>query len=731
MAKFFLVGDEEAGRPYIPYAVTALRRLRSTNRTTGNHTVYKDDYVTVRVVLDRVPQWDRVYIESKQFSLNCFLDTFPILPPKRINSEGAPIPYHPFQYGQQATEENRYIVPPAEVADISLYGIRLVGTTIEQENPEEPQAPGELTLTKKLPVEPNFTGIPGLPDQTDVRYREVVEWFMPSKFTGLMRGAMQMALSGENSWLSILDVPVDYRHGNCHGIIKNPANNQYYLVKFTLDSVWYVPCDFKVVNTDKTTRPVLIMGSVDKLNPVKIGDIPTKSRHSWGSETSWAFSYTLPQASIVAVSDIRIGNSTYHTTALATANFSFDTQTGDPSGVGITSTAHKIFWNSHLMTGEAPTVIDWGLFNVPRYGTENVGSHPTWYHESFDFGRGRPVGLGPRQMPYSNYSVYELPVHVYYSPDGQKHLVAYNFEASSGNFHDRYWWTVDGAGEKPGDLDPKINTQTRPVHQISVTVSPYFDNNFNITHDGSLVQKTETRYETYDAAADQWSSMASGIASGMGWSSVEATSLSGVEMSHSSGLVSQGTVGYLPMTMNTDGTIGGFFYPAGTSITVGGYTSSLFRQFGQVPLVETQVTVTTRYKQFDSSLTLPLTDREAALVYTRADSWTEVLRYGSNGFDPSFTNGTETIYDDPRHTLTLHGATAPITVPYEPFADDSYLLVLHPFYSSLQYKACKSAFSVTNRAYQTTPGTGGAPVVFISGIEYDVQHRLWCWLGIS
>jgi len=410
---------------YVPFAKAKLNSLRHSLDMEFANKVYVLDDVEIRIKIN--PSGDKIFILAPEPTyLSGFLDTYPILPPQKSDISGDPIPYTPFQIGTQTVAEERYLIPPATTITPKMSFFRRVKT------------PGTKSLLlTELPVEP---GAP-IPDQSTNRFREVFERFLPSKFTGLMRGVMQIA-HATFKWTNISQVKVDYHFGNCYGIVQNPATKAYYLLRITTDSVYYIPASFKISSTGDApnTQDVIQLISLNSAEAVRIYTILPGMGTSWSNEIGWAFSYTSAEASIVYQSSTFVGSQNYTTAELLTLTFGFDLTTGIPDTAVLTRGTAQIFWANRFM--EDPNQGDYGLFNIPQFGIPYPELGPArLYGESFNFGPGRPYPT-VRPIPYPGYAVSNIPIYVFYTRAGGKQICTYTYKdadgalfATSGTYH--------------------------------------------------------------------------------------------------------------------------------------------------------------------------------------------------------------------------------------------------------------------------------------------------------
>lgn len=558
--------------------------MRQAGLVTGNRSFYPEKDVWIRVVLDPYAG-DKIYISADEAPvvLNAFVDTY-----KKVDLKDNGRPKYQYLVDAQNTSEHRVPsvpppVPPATNPPISLHAVRLKAT------------PADLVNTTWLPVEPQTSvtqdekgdKLPTFPNQSTNKWREVFESFLPSKFTGHIRKTMQVA-HAEGRWLDPLKVEVDYHYGNCFGLVKQ--NKKYYMLWIQDTSVWYVPASISVT-TDKDGNEIPRLDSMSKTSAVKIKDFAHDGT-SWSTEIGWAFSYDKPEAAIVMNGSIMQGTSSYQSVSLATLTFTFDVTTGIPNGATFVQTTPKIFWNHHFMTDEVPGVSDWGLFNIPVFKSIDGIQPKTLHNETVNFGRGRPAGMGPNQMP-SGYSANAIPVYVFYSETKGQQLCTYSYEVVLSQAETfTFTPTVEAIGINGGTSYGYYNNYKELISkgwQGTKLVSSYVNYGFSLN--GSSIQKgrgstTGSSYTSY-GISDSYNAYGGSV-----------ESVASVLSYH---------YGF------PDGHGNGVPFPPGTPITF------VINHSGYGYIVEVQAAVTSSSGGdvvVDSSLTLSVLDRESLLIYS-------------------------------------------------------------------------------------------------------------------
>lgn len=745
--KLFLTGDASLGLQYIPFAKSKLENLRALGLPYISK-VFKVDDAEITVKIS--PIGDKIFIDVQSKSyLNCFLDTYPILPPQSLDISGDPIPYTPFQIGTQTVDELRYVIPPATTISPKMSFIRKVKT------------PSLKELTVQLPVEP---GGP-IPNQTTIRFREVYERFLPSKFTGLMRGIMQVAFS-RYKYTNLSQVKVDYRFRNCYGVIQNPNTKVYYLLRITEDSIYYIPCGFTITTTGVapgSIQDVLLIGTIDISKAIKIGTIPSGMGESWSDELGWAFSYTSPEASIVYQNLAFVGSQQYVTAELLTLSFGFNVQTGIPNQATLSHTGAKIIWNSHITSGPS----GFGLFNIPVFGIPYPETGPArFYGQSVDFGQGTPVPL-VRPLPYPGYVADSVPVYVYYTKSGRK-LCTYSYRLDSGSsqtdpFNLSMYITGGWSGTKTfgGFVQYGFSVNGSSVPTASGTDSSAYTDyqivNAGPTRNnvGSTINNTPTidatdhlgahhlavPTATYPGSANETDIEAVVIANSGGGASVDSSltlSITDRECAivcnsySSAGSSSSWTSTVAPcfIAKNSD-PIGYPIGPLADDLTFSSAgmpdSSALFFMNGSFPL-GAPWSIDAIHNSFgnlgsDGNITNEafLSSASTYINFPRPLHGTFFARAPGS----SVKTGTPATVQ-----VQLYTATDVITLDSAVWNNNHLMFNLHPFPQLLDFKCTQAAYHPENIAYQTAPGSGGAPLVKFQGGEYAVENNLWGFVGV-
>lgn len=736
-----LAGNTDIGLQYVGYAKSKLIALKRLGLPYLSRTFVID---AVEIFIKITPQCDRVLITASYSPyISGFLDTFPILPTPKFDSWGDPIPLNPFQYTLQDTEEQRTLIVPPDTDPVpKMFGIRTI------------TLPTILSLTQALPVEP---GAPPL--QTTIRFREVYENFLPSKFTGLMRQVMQVA-HATFQWNKLTDVPLDYHFGNCFGVIKNPVNKAYYMVRIDQAAVWYIPATFKVSQTgvSPNVTDVIRLVSMKRANAVKIADLPADIGASWSDEIGWAFSYTSPEAAIVYESSQFVGNQLYITAELLTLNFSFDNQTGLPDSARLKRNGANIFWNHHITSGD----IGWGLFNIPQFGLPYPEPVARLYGESVDFGVGVPVPY-VRPMPYQHYQVIDMPVYVYYTKAGGPQICTYSWmSVDAQSFTQPYdpaqviSCTWNGTKAKSGYVQYgfSCNGSSKPQADgdNNSTITEYFNigegmtlqNNGGGSTDSPIIFATSPAnpghaYQisgpvlpntTLERDRDAQTSSRTG-----GAVTVESSltlSITDRECalicSSRTPLASTYTVSHLVGSCMLSSTNDLFLYAengvsqpvvSGSSYPVASATGYLNNAlpFGYPWTVSG---VQDNYNWLTPVLSLT------------AFGPTMTSYIGCPNAGPYNTIGaqaglyTATPASSPIIDLILYAGTDKIEMNSVIFNSNNLMFNVHPFPQIFDFKVSTAALNPHNMAYDNVPG---AAVVQFDGMQYPVEHKLFGWIG--
>jgi hypothetical protein len=690
--KLFLLGDATRGLQYVPFAKSYLKRLHALGLDYANKAL---EIADVEILIKISPFVDKIFINAPATSyLSCFLDTYPILPPQKLDGNGNPIPYTPFQIGTQTIDELRYVIPPATTINPKMSFIRKVAT------------PAIKDLTVHLPVEP---GGP-IPDQSLIRFREVYEKFLPSKFTGLMRGVMQIFFSYSQP-TKLSQVHVDYHFGNCYGVVKNPTTKTYHLVKITADSVYYIPASFGTGThgISPAIQDILQLMDLDNTKAVKIGTLPTDIGKSWSDELGWAFSYMDPEASIVYESSTMQGNQSYVTAELLLLTFGFDVNTGLPNSAMLTRGTPQIFWANRFMELDD----DYGLFNIPRYGIPYPESGPTrLYGESFDFGPGRPYPqIRPKPI---GYAVSGVPIYVYYTKT-EKKICTYTYQNGQGlqlPTMGTYFFEISG--------------ETNSAYQGGDVEAVSFQNTVLVTgHDSNYFINQNTGFGVITSVVGFGNTAANALS--------DASSQLGIVAAVNSVTAGPGVADNLCPFADVQFTGATPTFLRYDDPTLGGILGIINLGVSAAVITEVQINKNRQQILFDTSLTLSLTDREASIIYAR--TVTTDFNYLATSWDgPTTKEEVNSIVSTTatriQETMWLFGGYLPIALDTVIFGKNSFMLNKHPYPQLLDFKSTSAMFDSANVAYQTTPGSIGEPLVKFVGVEYPVENRLFGFVGV-
>lgn len=684
-----LSGNTDLGLQYVGYAKAKLAALKRLGLPFLSRAFEID---SVEILIKITPQFDRIFITATYPSiLSGFLDTFPAVVLK-IDGNGYPIPRSAWQIGTQDVEEQRIPIPPATVATPKMYGLR---TT----------------------AHPETLAVTSLPPKEDFKcFRDVFEWFLPSKFTGLMRGVMQIAHS-VHRWSKRTDVPVDYHFGNCYGVVQNPVTKAYYLLRIEVGVAYYIPATFTVSKTGvaPNVQDIINLVSVKNSHAVKIGDIPMDIGASWSTEIGWAFSYTDPEASIVYEGGRYIGNQNYITAELLKLTFGFDSVTGVPNTATLLRGVPQIFWVNRFTSD--PDYGDYGLFTIPRFGIPYPETGPVrLYGESIDFGPMRPY---PQIRPKpEGYAVSGIPIYVYYTRAGIN-TCRYTYQDAEGNSLTTmgvYYFDVTSHDEIVLPKPPRIAVSW----QVALTFSMDL---FNFQHvptvsAGNSGSDPDPVYGYGTTQAKAYSNAEQLIPVAMASREVYQKLFGSSDGSHCTFLRYPDAAinRVIDYTEDASGSgSGGAFY-------IGQIVQPYAIGISSTPITEYTAGTSGQSITSEHSLTLSLMDREACISYSR----TVTSQY------PAAPNPTH-ILSSPVTTEseTLYGGHTQIKLTYglNNLGYSDLMLCLHPFPKLLDYKSTTAFFNSENVAYQTEPGSVGAPVVKFDGIQYGVEHKLFGWIG--
>jgi len=457
-AKYIIVDGLEGATEYLPVATYFLKVVRKLGHTSITKTFYVGK-AEIRIHLDQYAG-DRVYIKAAKCPIVTFsglLDTFrdkvrpPGHTPKYLidnqlakeyrlpRSPSAPVPTAKLMYGVRPISATARLVDGlsgdavptiTQGVDGDLYTVDGTTDVYQKELGQWyllPQDPGEPRLTTKLPVEAtsaayyDMYGDPIDPPTADIDYsgfKESYRTLLPSKFTGLMRQVVQ-ATFGSAAWVNFgttIDkngnnvparAPVNYTYGDSWGCIKH--NKKFFFLQITTEAIYYVPAKY-CYSVDKNKHDVVILLSTDVKNKVKLGDIPAGLGGSWGAELGWSFSYTQPEASIVLNSGIILGTElgtqqTYVTVSLATVQVSFS-DSGIPKSATFSATPPQVFYNDLYFMDKATGK---GLFHIPQVVAGEMVNIT--------------VNFGPDRLnhaPPIGYVADKIPVYVYYTKSGMQ-----------------------------------------------------------------------------------------------------------------------------------------------------------------------------------------------------------------------------------------------------------------------------------------------------------------------
>lgn len=558
-------------------------------------------------------------------------------------------------------------------------------------------APGALQAHAQLPVTDDFL--------------RLYEKFLPSKFTGIMRQVVQCSIQrlAENAINAVdyhgwntASIGVNYKFGDCYGVVKNnsvtSSKDRYSLVRVTRDKIYRVPAKFcvSIMRLNGVDTDVVQLISTDAANAVQIGAIPNGYGQPWSDEIGWAFSYTKPEASIVLTSNIMQGKTAYPATALAVIQFGFSSQTGVLTTAVIALVSPPaIFWNDKATEMEG----DYGLLNVPEFGIVVPELQPRLYHSSIDFGRKRPFGAGAREKP-PGYRADGIPIYVHYTHGGDRKVYTYTFDGD--NNTPTYYF--DEGGEN-------FFRQRFPIRKHGTTLLRIdFSPNSNFTF--GLGSDTAPKYAVVDGSVSDKDAVARDTAmrsaatffvtTDVHWSFYDATTLS-----------SGGGLAALNFSADAAGHVAGLPVPAGFIENVCSYSAA------DVSTVFVTLDENQDRAVYNSSLTLPLADREACVIYTKTEKYS---------FDR--TSGNFSSSASVSESMYLMGSHSRKKVEFGPFTVNGLILNIHPYPQDLSFKSTQAAFNPENEAHSVGPGLHGGAVVSIKGTVYAVGNTLFGWIGV-
>lgn len=402
--KIILVGDAVEGLKYATLGVHYAKKARRDGLTHGQSMNNIVGNVHFRVNLDDYTG-DKCYIEAAgscpRIQYSGFVDTYPSddsytfgkslrkeeLQNKAEQRVDMMLPLGIMDYSLQKPIPGDGLPPGyyALPSESKMYGVRRIDGPTKLPAPLPPYPAPTPAQRRNFDQQSSYTvSVHGkdyvkqlvAPPQSEQYFRKFFRAHTPSRYTGLMRKALQ-ATFATDGWVGALtfqttpEAPRQFRlgntWGNSYGLVLAPGKDgssgaHYFLIRITYGEVHWVPaslCVHKVkVGTATVFTPVI--KSVNNAGAKSLG-LLSYAGTSMFETVGWSFSYTKPKASVVLYDYRGPLSAPELFTHVATVEINFGEKTGVPESVSLTEEPPKRLWHGLVKSSGAVQLLAYDI----------------------------------------------------------------------------------------------------------------------------------------------------------------------------------------------------------------------------------------------------------------------------------------------------------------------------------------------------------------------------------